>query len=155
MCVTLELWAIKNMKMLKFTFIFALSILQTGCFTPKLWDSTNTESYIEVNPSEVSIKELESKGIEYWQAPKSGRLFIEKNSIRKLRDWTIRMFASPVTVTLDAATIVVIGAAGLTYVSVHSIALEVQKDPDKARGGLCKIFSAKLKVKPESLRVRI
>ena len=95
------------MNHLRFLLIFVLGISQAGCFTPKLWHNTDAASYIEVPPSKISIKELESKNIKYWKAPKSGKIYIEQNSLQKLKNWTVRMFAAPVTVTLDAMVITV------------------------------------------------
>ena len=91
----------------------------SSCATQSLWDATNPHERIWVSASEVTEQQLIDKQIPYYKSNDelgSGYL-IPKSKVRQLGDYTIRMFATPITVTVDAATTVV------TTVAVVGVAL--------------------------------
>jgi len=63
---------------------------------------------LSATPSEVTEQQLIDKKIPYYQS--NGVLghgyLIPKSKARQLGDYTIRMLATPITVTVDAGTIV-------------------------------------------------
>jgi hypothetical protein len=91
--------------------LFALGmvvIMTTSCATSKLWEATDPEEYVSVPQSEVSEAELREKGVDYRKDDAHGVYYVEKSSLRRLGDYSIRFFAAPVTVVLDAATAIVV-----------------------------------------------
>ncbi len=87
-----------------------IAVLTTSCATKKLWEATDPEEYVSVPQSEVSEAELREQGVNYRKDDEHGVYYVEKSNFRRLGDYTIRFFATPVTVVLDAApAIVVIG----------------------------------------------
>jgi hypothetical protein len=82
----------------------------TACVTTSLWKATDPEEYVAIPQSEVSESELQESGLKYRKDDRQGLYYVEKSGLRRLGDYTIRFFATPVTVVLDAApAIVVIG----------------------------------------------
>jgi hypothetical protein len=82
----------------------------TACVTTSLWKATDPEEYVSIQQKEVSESELQKSGLTYRKDDRHGVYYVEKSGLRRLGDYTIRFFATPVTVVLDAApAIVVIG----------------------------------------------
>jgi hypothetical protein len=82
----------------------------TACVTTSLWKATDPEEYVAIPQNEVSESELRDSGLKYRKDDRQGLYYVEKSGLRRLGDYTIRFFATPVTVVLDAApAIVVIG----------------------------------------------
>lgn len=64
----------------------------------------------------ITEDELKQKGVKYFKSDKDKAYYVEKNDFDKLRDYTLRLFGTPITVVIDAATsIFVIG--GVTAAS--------------------------------------
>ena len=85
-------------------------ILSSSCATRRLWDETNPRERIWVSASEITEQQLIDRKIPYYKSKDelgSGYL-IPKSKARQLGDVTIRMLATPITVTIDAATTVVV-----------------------------------------------
>jgi len=80
-----------------------------SCTTQALWDAVDPDEYIEVTESSVTVEQLESKGVGYYIDDSAGRVFVEKSGLRKFGNYTVRTFATPVTVTVDTVAFVVIG----------------------------------------------
>jgi len=116
-----------------FLLICAVCLLLPACFTPALWDATNPDEYIEVKNQDISVEELEAKGIKYWKAERSGKIYMKKNGLRKFRDYTVRMFATPITVTLDTAVgvtyLVVVGRMSMFHLDSEQIE-QLENNPD-------------------------
>ncbi|TAN37755.1 MAG: hypothetical protein EPN23_04355 [Verrucomicrobia bacterium] len=84
--------------------------------THGMWEATNPHVRVWVSATEVTEQQLIAKKIPYYKS--TGVLgtgyLIPKSTARQLGDYTIRILATPVLVTVDAATIVtVIGVVAL------------------------------------------
>ena len=96
------------------TLMALVAIGQTGCFiTPQLLDNTDPHEYVLVEDDSITEEQLIGSGIAYKEDKRTGRLFVPKNGMQKFKDYTVRVLATPVTVTLDAA-----GAAAVVVVVV-------------------------------------
>lgn len=88
----------------------SLAILTSACATKALWEATDPAEYVSVPQTDVSEAELRERGIDYRRDDTQGLYYVEKSNIRRLGDYSIRFFATPITVALDAVpAIVVIG----------------------------------------------
>lgn len=96
--------------------IIFLSFLCASCATKKLWENTNPNEYVRVSASEISEEELKQKGIKYLKGYDND-FYIEKSTLLKLKDYSLRLFITPATVLVDATVGVVfaVGVAVLTY----------------------------------------
>ena len=97
--------------------VLGASLMMTSSCTSTtrwLWDETNPQERVWVAASGVGEQQLAEKQIPYskW---KDGYL-IPKSKVKKLGDYTIRTLATPITVTIDAATTVVV--VGVVLVSL-------------------------------------
>jgi len=94
----------------QFLVLGMIAVLTTSCATKKLWEATDPEEYVSVSQSEVSESELRERGVDYRKDDEHGVYYVEKSSLRRLGDYSIRFFATPVTIVLDVApAIVVVG----------------------------------------------
>jgi len=90
-------------------------IMTTSCATQSLWKATDPSEYVSVRQDEVSESELQESGVHYRKDDSRGVYYVEKTSLRRLGDYTVRTFGTPATVIVDtAAVIVVVGAIGAT-----------------------------------------
>jgi len=88
-------------------------ILTASCATQSLWKATDPSEYLSVRQDEVSESELQERGVRYRKDNSRGVYYVEKTSLRRLGDYTVRAFGAPATVVLDTATaIVVVGTIG-------------------------------------------
>jgi len=91
-----------------------VGILATSCVTRSLWKATDPLEYVSVPQNEVSESELQERGVRYRKDDKRGLYYVEKTSLQRFGNYTIRMLATPATVVLDVApVIVVIGAIAI------------------------------------------
>jgi hypothetical protein len=88
-------------------------MLTSSCATQTLWEEANPHEGVWVSASEVTEQQLIDKKIPYYKSNDElgDGYLIPKGRARQLGDYTIRIFATPITVVIDAATtVVVIGA---------------------------------------------
>jgi len=93
-----------------------LALLLSGlcsCATATVWEVADPNAEIVIKFADISEETLKARGIHYYKSEKMGCYFVEKSASQKLRDYTIRCFAAPVTITLDTATIGVVAFAFL------------------------------------------
>jgi len=93
--------------------VMLLVVVAVSSCTEELWKKTNPKEYVRVDSSELTEQVLQSKGIAFERDP-DGTLYMEKSDLRKLADYTLRAFGTPVTIALDAATAVVVCGALLS-----------------------------------------
>ena len=107
------------MKILNAILLAVIFLTQVSCFTPALWDQTNPSEHVAISANRISEQDLKSKGIDYYKDEKLNVIYCPKSSIRKLGDYTIRVLATPVTVSVDAAgaAIVVVGTIGIAVLA--------------------------------------
>ena len=90
------------------------ALLLSSCLystTTQLLNATEPNEYIRMPEANVSKRVLQDKHLKYYKDDKAQVYYVEKSSLRKLGDYSIRMFAVPVTVIIDAApAIIVVGA---------------------------------------------
>lgn len=98
-----------------------LAILLVSCATPALWEATDPNEWVKTDATVVGTNDLAARGIEYRCCDATGDVYIPKSQLHKLGDYTLRALATPITVTLDAATIicgaVLVGAVTSSYTS--------------------------------------
>ncbi len=99
----------------------AAVILLSSCTTSMLWDATDPQEYVVISRDEISEQELNAKGLDYEVSEKWNVYYVEKSILQKSRDYVYRSFATPVTVTVDVVTpVVVVGALGYVVVNASS-----------------------------------
>lgn len=90
------------------------ALLLSSCLystTTQLLNATEPNEYIRMPEANISERVLQDKHLKYYKDDKAQVYYVEKSSLRKLGDYSIRMFAVPVTVIIDAApAILVVGA---------------------------------------------
>ncbi len=95
-------------------FIILIPVLLTSCATKQLWEDTETPEYAEMDATLMSEEELKEKGVEYYIADDGNYYYIRTSGVEKLRNYTFRTLATPFTVTIDAVTVVFIGAIAVS-----------------------------------------
>jgi hypothetical protein len=93
-----------------------VAVLTSSCatrLTETLWEATDPGRYVAVPQDEVSEIELREQGVSYYKDNKLGLYYVEKTGLRRIGDWTVRFFATPVALTLDAAPVIVVVGAVL------------------------------------------
>jgi len=99
---------------LKFKVLIIVLVLLSSCATKALWEATSPEYYVRVRADLVAEDDLKKKGMKYFKSDKDKAYYVEKNDFDKLRDYTFRLFGTPITVVIDVATsILVIGGVGV------------------------------------------
>jgi len=94
----------------------AIAILLQGCITKGLWEETDPRERVFISHTQVTEEQLKAKHIDYikWKDELGEGYLVKKSQARQLGDIALRIFASPITVTIDAATtIAVIGVVAL------------------------------------------
>jgi len=76
-----------------------------------MWQKTDPDEYIAVSQDKISEAYLKEHHLKFFREDHKKMFYVEKNGLQKFKDYTIRTLATPVTLTLDATTtIVVVGA---------------------------------------------
>jgi hypothetical protein len=88
--------------------LFPTILAQTACMTGALWEATNPNERIGIPYADISEEELKSRGVSYKRYDEGNMFLVEKTTMQKFRDYTYRAVGTPVTVTLDAASAVVV-----------------------------------------------
>ena len=107
-----------------------ITIMLSSCTTKALWEATSPESYVRVRSDLVAEEDLQKKGLKYFKSDKDKAFYVEKNDFDRLKDYTVRLFGTPITVVIDAATsILVIGGIGVAGVVERKAEEQCDKDP--------------------------
>lgn len=95
-------------------------LMLTSCATPALWKHTNPHEYVVIKRTPEAQARIERSGLDYRMDEERGLIFVEKSKLRKLQDYTIRFFGTPIAIAADAsavgAVIFVISQAGGEHV---------------------------------------
>lgn len=83
-----------------------VAVLTSSCATRALWRATDPLEYVAVPQDEVSESELQESGVSYRKDDEHGLYYVEKSSLRRLGDYSMRACATPVTVCLDVAPVI-------------------------------------------------
>ena len=100
-----------NLKWLSLVILIVL--LCNACATKTLWENTNPGKYVKIEFSKITEEELLENGVKYIKDNSNQVFYVEKNSFAKLKDYTYRILGTPMTLVIDATTIVVV-AVGLS-----------------------------------------
>jgi hypothetical protein len=84
------------------------AILITSCVTTKLWEATDPHKFVEISMADITQRELIDRQVKYYSDVKKGCYYIEKDSLQKFQDYTLRVLVTPVTVVLDTATAILV-----------------------------------------------
>ena len=95
-----------------------VALFASSCATRALWNATDPLEHVSVSQREVSEAELQARGVRYGKDDERGLYYVEKTKLQRLGDYSVRFFATPVTVVLDTATVIVIGGAVVGAVAV-------------------------------------
>ncbi|MBM4154034.1 MAG: hypothetical protein FJ221_03290 [Lentisphaerae bacterium] len=94
-----------------------LALLQ-GCATARLWEWTDPNERVWIGADAITEQALQARGIDYqvYSGALGNGFLVRKNVRGRLWDYQLRALGTPVTLVLDAATVVVIIGA---FVFVH------------------------------------
>jgi hypothetical protein len=98
--------------------IFSAMII-VSCVTAKLWEVTDPNTYVAINMKDISERELIDKKVKYFKNIENGFYYVEKGALQKFQDYSLRVLGTPITVAIDAATVIVV--VGLMSVRIHHI----------------------------------
>jgi len=112
-----------------------VAMCAASCLTTRLWKATDPVEYVAVSQNKISESELQERKVSYRKDDERGLYYVEKTSLRRLGDYTLRALAAPVTVVLDAAmAIVVVGAASGATVGA-ALGMDELERLDRKSGG--------------------
>lgn len=84
--------------------------------TSKLWESNNPNERVWINADKITEDKLKQRGVEYtrYNTKQGSGYLVPKSEWRKIKDFNLCMLGTPVTLVVDAATVVVVvGVASL------------------------------------------
>jgi hypothetical protein len=90
------------------------AVFCSSCATSYVWRKTDPNEYLFVERTPAHEAYFQQHKIPYLVDYKGRTLYVDKNKLQKLKDYSIRTLAIPVTVVLDTATTVVV-VGGLLY----------------------------------------
>lgn len=102
-------------KIISALLVCTLALFQFGC-TSMLWDDTRSDELVFISSKDITEEELQKRGVEYevFSSETYNGFLVEKSTKDKFKDYHLRMLGTPVTLTVDAAsTVVVAGVAVL------------------------------------------
>lgn len=86
-----------------------------GYTTQKLWDSNNPNVRAWIDADKITEDELKQRGVKYtaYSSEKMNGYLVEKTEWDKMKGFYVKMLGTPVTLTIDAATIVAVVGVGV------------------------------------------
>lgn len=97
-----------------------------GCATSYLWENTDTNERIWIDAGKTTEEALQERGVDYqvYEGKRGKGYLVRKTSRHKMKDYSLRMLGTPVTLAVDAATTVaVIGVYMFLHDPVGTVAL--------------------------------
>jgi hypothetical protein len=91
--------------------LLPIVFLCSSCCTSALWESYDPDGYIQIRYTDVTEQELRDKKMDFIQDDVNSSYYVPKSNMRKLSEYSVRLLATPVTVAVDAALIVISGVA--------------------------------------------
>ncbi len=91
--------------------LLPIVFLCSSCCTSALWESYEPDGYIQIGYTEITEQELREKKMDFIKDDANSSFYVPKSNMRKLSEYSIRLFATPITVAVDAALIVISGVA--------------------------------------------
>jgi len=113
-------------------FIILMLFLCESCVTEMLWKKTSPNAYVKIRYTEITEGELRNSGAKYISDDSKQLFYVEKTSFSKLRDYSYRILATPVTIDIDATAVIILGAAFAVVDNTINDAREksCSEDPD-------------------------
>lgn len=104
--------------------VCALVFCQGGC-TSMLWDDTRSDDMLYISADDITEQELQKRGVEYeiYSNGSCNGFLVEKSLKDKFKDYHLRLLGTPVTLTVDAATTVVVAGAMILYTNPEGTAV--------------------------------
>ena len=97
--------------MKKIIIIILILFINSSCATKALWEKTGPKKYVKIKYTEITEKELKNKGTKYIKDDEKHAFYVEKSSYEKFKNYSARVLGTPVTIVVDAASIVVFAVA--------------------------------------------
>lgn len=91
--------------------LLPIVFLCSSCCTSSLWESYDPDGYIQIPYAEISEQELLDREMDFIRDDATSSYYVPKSNMRILSEYSVRFFATPVTVVVDAALIVISGVA--------------------------------------------
>lgn len=90
--------------------LIALLLTCQGCATSALWARTDPQARVWIDENRTTEAELQKRGVDYevYNGEKGNGYLIKKSGWQKMKDYQFRALGTPVTLALDAASIVVV-----------------------------------------------
>lgn len=99
-----------------FILLLLTPMVLTSCATRTLWDHTDPHELLVLERTPEEEARLRANGLLYRVDVERNALYVQKGKLRKTHDYLIRFFATPITVTHDAAVAAaVVGAAAYLH----------------------------------------
>ena len=85
-------------------------VLCQSCCTSALWRDTDPRARVWIDSGKITRQSLQERGVKYETTVVQGRegYLVEKSDWGKFKDYQLRMLGTPVTLTVDVATTVVV-----------------------------------------------
>ena len=93
-----------------------------GYTTTKLWESNNPNVCVWIDANKTTEEELKQRGVKYtiYSSDKFNGYLVEKSEWDKMKGFYLKLFGTPVTLTIDATTIVAVVGVGVGVAYVAS-----------------------------------
>jgi hypothetical protein len=90
--------------------LVSVALACQSCFTTALWQDTDPRARIWIDADKITEAELLRRGLKYevYNADWGRGYLVKKNALGKMRDYHLRALGTPVTLTVDVATSVLV-----------------------------------------------
>ena len=90
--------------------LIGLLLGNQGCSTSALWEHTNPDERIWIDANRTSESDLKKRGVDYevYTGARGNGFLIKKSGWEKMKDYQLRALGTPVTLVVDAASVVVV-----------------------------------------------
>lgn len=95
-------------RIMKYIAVVLLLILTASCATTSLWKSTDPGKFVRISMDNITEDELKEKELRYYKDYTYHVYYVEKTGIEKLKDYSLRLIGTPVTVVIDAASVILV-----------------------------------------------
>ena len=105
-------------------------MLCNSCATKALWEATDPDRYVQIKYTDITEQELKSKGGKYVKDDNKKVYYVNKSSFEKLKNYTYRAIGTPVTIVVDATSLLIVGfGIGIANNFVEDHKVDPEADP--------------------------
>ncbi|MFH2046792.1 MAG: hypothetical protein ABIK92_16800 [Pseudomonadota bacterium] len=117
--------------------ITILFFVLNSCATTYLWDRTDPNGYVKIKFTEITEDNLKSRGAKYIRDDNEHAFYVDKDSFDRFKDYSTRVLGTPITVVIDATTVVIFAVAFAITDNAIDDAREkgFKEDPDCIKRG--------------------